>query len=54
MNDLQQELDRIFMLISSVPVKGDSVELIAEARKRLRRLYQTISEEEEGEDKNGG
>lgn len=52
MEELHQELSRVFDLISSIPVTGNSVEIMFEARERLRKIYQTIVEDEE--DKNGG
>lgn len=39
MTELQQELDEVWKLVSMIPVKGDSVEIMAAVRAGLRRAY---------------
>jgi hypothetical protein len=39
MNDVLQKLDEIFKLISSIPVNGDSVDVMAMVRNNLRIVY---------------
>ena len=48
MKDILIELDTAYKLISSVPVHGDAIDVIAEARARLRKAY-TELENKEGE-----
>lgn len=48
MKDILNELDTAYKLISSVPVCGDAIDVIAEARARLRKAY-TELENKEGE-----
>lgn len=48
MKDILNELDTAYKLISSVPVRGDAIDIIAEARARLRKAYTEI-ENKEGE-----
>lgn len=47
MNDLQKVLDRVFNLLSTIPVYGDGVELMASARENLRRAYRMAGQEQE-------
>ena len=54
MNELQRELDEVFRLISAIPVSGESVEVMAMARERLRRAYQQAGKAEKEEDEHGG
>lgn len=44
LNDLQKEIDMAFKLISSIPVKEDSVELMAAAKSHLRKAYKMAGE----------
>ncbi len=44
MNELQKELDQVFRMVSSVPVSGDGVEIMAAAREGLRRAYRLAGE----------
>ena len=50
MNDLQKELDKAFAMISSIPVSGDGVEMMAAAREHLRRAYKLAKPEAEETD----
>ena len=51
MTQLQKEIDRVFSYISSLPVSGDNVEVMAAAREGLRRAYQLAgTEKKENED----
>ncbi len=54
MTELRKELEEAFKLISAVPVNGGNVDVMAEARERLRRAYQMASEAEKGEEVHGG
>ena len=53
MNELQKELDEVFRLISAIPVSGESVEVMAMARERLRRAYQQAGRTEKEEEHGG-
>lgn len=50
MTDLQKELDRAFRLLSSIPVAGDGVEMMAAAKERLRKAYQLAGGKQEDKD----
>lgn len=50
MTDLQKELDAAFGCLSAVPVKGDYVEVMAEAREHLRRAFRLAQPEKEETD----
>lgn len=50
MSELQKEINEAFMMISSIPVTGDSVDRMAMARGHLRRAYQLAEESKEGKD----
>jgi len=54
MEELKKEIDTAYRLIAAVPVHGDTVEVMAEARQRLRMAYK-LSEKLDGEpeDANG-
>ena len=39
MNELQKELDAVWNLLASIPVKGDAVDIMAAVRGGLRRAY---------------
>ena len=45
MTELQQTLSAIFDLLSAIPVKGDSVEIMAAVREHLRNAYKTAGKE---------
>ena len=48
MNDkLKKEIDTAFGLISTLLVKGDSVDAVAAAKAALRRAYALVSDSEE-------
>ena len=53
MTDLQKEVNEAFMIISSIPVTGDSVDRMAMAREHLRRAYQMAEESKEEKDDGG-
>lgn len=46
MTALQIELDAAYKALAAVPVAGDYVEVMAEARERLRRAYRLAGEVE--------
>lgn len=46
-------LDEAFAILSAIPVSGDSVELMAAAKAKLKRAYQAIGTPEK-EKKHGG
>lgn len=50
MNELQKELDSVWNLLASIPVKGDAVDIMAAVRGGLRRAFKLA----EGDDTNGG
>ena len=52
MSDLQKEINNAFIMISSIPVVGDSVDRMAKAREHLRRAYQMAGGNKE--EKNDG
>lgn len=43
-NDLSLELKQIYTLVSSLLVSGDSVDIVAAIRLRLRKLYEEAAE----------
>ena len=47
MNEVKKHLDTAFQLISTVPVKGDAVEVMAAARANLRAAYQLLDKQKE-------
>lgn len=49
MKELLEELDAAFRMISSVPVTGDAIDVIASARGKLRHVYAELKKMEEGE-----
>ena len=53
MTKLQEELGLAFKFISAIPVSGDGVELMAEAKELLRRAYKLAGPEKK-EEQNGG
>lgn len=44
MDEILKELDLIFQTISSIPVTNDSVDAMAVARSRLRKVYAQLKE----------
>ncbi len=44
MNELQKTLDEAFRLFGAIAVSGESVDVMAAARDRLRRAYQQAGE----------
>jgi hypothetical protein len=56
MERILKDLDECFKLISSVPVSGESVDMIAAARNKLRKIYAELKNAElkdKGETDNG-
>lgn len=53
MTEIQKELDQAWRMLSGIPVSGDGVDLMAEARERLRQAYQLAEETEEVEERGG-
>lgn len=52
MKDILKELDAVFQTISSIPVTHDSVDAMAVARAKLRKVYARLKDmtSEESED----
>ena len=46
MIDILKEVDSVFQLISTIPVSGDSVDAMAAARSKLRKIYAEIKNTE--------
>ena len=44
MNDLQEKLSKAYNLLSTVPVSGDHVEIMAAARELLRETFKLARE----------
>ena len=42
MDEILKELDYVFRMISSIPVTEDSIDKMAVARAKLRKIYTTI------------
>lgn len=42
MDEVKKDLDETYRLISSIPVRGESVDLMAAARAKLRKVYDSI------------
>lgn len=51
MKELAEQLDCAYRLMSSVPVTGDAIDMIAEARARMRSVYNELKKMEEAEEK---
>jgi hypothetical protein len=51
MGKLTEELDYAYRLVSSVPVTGDAIDMIAEARARMRNVFDELKKMEEAEEK---
>ena len=52
MTDLQTALEKAYAFLSSIPVSGDSVEIMAAAREQLRNAFRMTQPEKE--DEHGG
>lgn len=48
MEELKKELNAVYKLVDAIPVRGEMIEIMAEARQRLRQAYK-ISERLEKE-----
>ena len=46
MKEIKQHLEEAFQLISSIPVKGDAVDVMAVVRADLKNAYHLINEKE--------
>lgn len=44
MKDLMKDVDSAFRMISSIPVSGDAVDVVAAARAKLRGVYARLEE----------
>ena len=49
MKKIKQHLEEAFHLVSSIPVKGDSVDVMAAVRNNLRAAYRLLDEKKEPE-----
>ena len=49
MKKIKQHLEEAFQLVSSIPVKGDSVDVMAVVRNNLRVAYRLLDEKKEPE-----
>ena len=49
MKELAEQLDYAYRLMSSVPVTGDAIDMIAEARARIRNVYNELKKLDEAE-----
>ena len=59
MEELMNDVDMVFKMISKIPVSGDAVDLMAASREKLRHVYSTLKNIDanknnvEGGDSNG-
>lgn len=53
MKELMEELDYAYRLVSSVPVAGDDIDTISEARARMRNVFNELKRMD-GEQKSEG
>lgn len=44
MNELKEKLNKVYNLLSTIPVSGDSVEVMAAARELLREAHRLAME----------
>ena len=51
MKELAEQLDYAYRLMSSVPVTGDAIDMIAEARAIMRNVFNELKRLEEAEEK---
>lgn len=51
MKELMEELDYAYRLVSSVPVAGDAIDAISEARARMRNVFNELKRMGEAEEK---
>lgn len=49
MKEMMKELDNAYKLLSAIPVSGDYVDVLAEARVKLRTVYHWMEEQEEAQ-----
>lgn len=47
MKEVMKELDNAYKLLAAIPVSGDYVDVMAEARVKLRAVYHWMVEQEE-------
>lgn len=53
MEQIREDMKVAFDMISTIPVSGDSVELMAAAKERLRRAYKEMEKKNEDVTDNG-
>ena len=53
MNDMRRELDEAYKLLAVIPVAGDHVEVMAEAREHLRRAYKLAATDQKEAETDG-
>lgn len=53
MKDIMNEIDAAFALVSTLPVSGDNVEIMATVREHLRRAYKMAKDADTTEGENG-
>ena len=46
MKEIKQHLEEAFQLVSSIPVKGDAVDVMAVVRSDIRAAYRLLEEQE--------
>jgi hypothetical protein len=44
--DIKKSLDKVFSLISTIPVSGDNVEVMCLAKQELKTIYKELSSAE--------
>lgn len=44
MNELKEKLNKVYNLLSAIPVSGDNVEIMSVARELLREAYKMAGE----------
>lgn len=49
MEELKKELNAVYDLMKTIPVRGDLVEVMAEARRHMRQAYKLTETQEEKE-----
>ena len=54
MDEIMKEIDAVYQIISSIPVSGNSVDAMAVARTRLRKVYNELNNMKEEVPADGG
>lgn len=52
MDNILKDLDAVFRLISSIPVTGEAVDVMATARNTLRKVYAELENKDKGAEGN--